>query len=118
MTKVERYFSLAKLVAKRVTSGDARRQYRLGAVGIRRDGTVVKSSNIPTRVPVANAHAEARLVKKLDAGATVYVVRVLRDGTLTHARPCPSCIGKMLARGVRRCYYSISENEHGVIQLC
>jgi tRNA(Arg) A34 adenosine deaminase TadA len=110
----KRYFRLAKRVA---IKGDDCRQFRLGAVGIRRDGTIVASRNIPNREPEPQAHAEARLTKKLDHGAIVYVVRVARSGKLTIARPCKSCRRAMKHRGVTKCYYSINENEYGVIRL-
>ncbi len=110
----KKYFRLAKMVATRV---DDCRQFRLGAVGIRCDGTIVVSRNIPNREPEPQAHAEARLVKKLDHGAIVYVVRVARDGKLTMARPCKTCRRALKNRHVRKCYYSINENEYGVIRF-
>ena len=108
----KRYFRLAKGIA--VKSPDCRR-YRLGAVGIRKDGTIVMSKNIPNRLPEPSAHAEARLSRKLDRGAMVYVVRIDREGALTTARPCKTCQKIMRIRGVKRCYYSISESEYGAM---
>lgn len=110
----KRFFKLAKAVA--VKSKDCR-QFRLGAVGVRSEGTIVTSCNIPNRHPEPQAHAEARLVKKLNKGATVYVVRVSRKGTLTMARPCPTCLSLLKRRGIKKCYYSISKNEYGVIKF-
>jgi len=116
MTKVERFFQIAKQVAER---GDklARRHYRLGAVGIRSDGTIVTANNIPCRQTQMEAHAEARLVRKLNHGSEVYVVRILRCGSLANARPCVNCQSSMWKRGVKRVYYSISNTEYGCIQL-
>lgn len=109
---MKRYFRLAKKVAAR---GKDCRSYRLGAVGVRKDGTVVKSKNIPNRLPEPAAHAEARVCRKLDKGSQVYVVRIDRKNNLTLARPCCVCQRMMRARNIKRCYYSISENEYGVI---
>lgn len=117
MAKVERYFRLAQNVALKGDAKNVRRHYRLGAVGIRSDGTTVTANNVPCRQLHAQAHAEARLVRKLDRDADVYVVRIRRDGTLASARPCPGCQKTMRLRGVRRCYYSISDNEYGVLYL-
>ena len=111
---MKRYFRRAKRVAAK---GKDRRRYRLGAVGIRRDGTIVTAKNIPNRIPEPQAHAEARLTRKLDKNSIVYVVRIDCDNNLTMARPCQSCRGIMKARGVKRCYYSINENEYGVINF-
>jgi tRNA(Arg) A34 adenosine deaminase TadA len=113
MSKVERYFRLAKTIALK---GD-NRKYRLGAVGIRTDGAIVTASNIPSRQPHAKAHAEARLTKKLNRGSEVFVVRILRSGMLDNAHPCMKCQKAMRLRGVRRAYYSISNDEYGVINF-
>jgi cytidine deaminase len=112
LNRVNRYFRLAKQVAER---GGQRRQFRLGAVGIRTDGTVVTASNVSSRLPERRAHAETRVTRKLNYGAVVYVVRILRNGRLAGARPCHFCQTTMRQRGVR-CYYSINEHEYGVLQ--
>jgi tRNA(Arg) A34 adenosine deaminase TadA len=117
MSTVEKYFRLARKTALKGDSKEAKRSYRLGAVGIRSDGTIVASSNISHRTPEPQAHAEARVVKKLDWGGVVYVVRIQSNGKLAIARPCKKCQSAMRLRGVRRCYYSVSENEYGVLEL-
>ncbi len=116
MPKIEKYFRLARQIAVR---GDRtrRRQYRLGAVGVRTDGTVVTANNLPCSCPTPAAHAEARLVRKLNFGSEVYVVRILRNGCMASARPCRSCQSVLRLRGVKTCWYSISEIEYGVLKL-
>ena len=93
------------------------RRYRLGAVGIRKDGAIVVSRNIPTRYPEPSAHAESRLARKLDRGAIVYVVRITASGKLTLARPCVSCIRILKSKGVKKVFYSINEKEYGCVIL-
>ena len=115
--KVNKHFNLAKVAAESGDSKDADRQYRIGAVGIRREGTIVISNNICTRTPHPGAHAETRLVKKLNSGSIVYVVRISRENKLSNARPCKSCRKSMDMRGIKKCYYSISENEYGIIDF-
>jgi tRNA(Arg) A34 adenosine deaminase TadA len=117
MSVIDKYFRLARKTALKGDTREASRQYRLGAVGVRSDGAIVTSSNIPHRTPEPQAHAEARLAKKLDWDATVYVVRIQSDGRLTTARPCKKCQNAMRLRGVKRCYFSVSENEYGVLEL-
>lgn len=117
MANINRYFRMAKKAALNGDSKEVKRRYRLGAIGIRSDGAIVCSNNIPTQLPEKNAHAEARLTRKLDYGAIVYVVRILSNGRLAMARPCKHCEGIMRVRGVKQCYYSISEEEYGVIRL-
>jgi len=117
MARIDKYFRVARQVATKGDSKDAKRHYRLGAVGIRTDGTVVMSSNVPCRNPEKQAHAEARVVKKLDFGSEVFVVRIDSQGQLRSARPCRSCQGLLRLRGIKQCYYSISETEFGVLKL-
>ena len=111
---MKRFFRLAKIVAAK---GADRRRYRLGAVGIRSDGAIVKSKNIPNKYPEPQAHAEARLAKKLDKNSIVYVVRIDANNRLTESRPCASCQRILRFKGVKRVYYSISETEYGVIKF-
>ncbi len=122
MTKTEKYFLLAKQAAvivdntiEQVGIKVDRRRYKLGAVGIRTDGTIVKSRNLPTKEPDKTAHAEYRVIQKLDWGSTVYVVRVLANGKFSLARPCKYCLIALRLRGIKKCYYSISDTEYGVI---
>jgi len=112
---IPKCFLLARKIATKGDTPEANRHYRIGAVGIRNDGAIVAASNTPQRNPEPKAHAEYRLVKKLDWGSVVYVVRIRRDGTLALARPCRNCRGAMRLRGVKRCYYSINDTEYGVI---
>jgi len=111
------YFRLAKRVALRGDTFEARRRYRLGAVGTRSDGAIVTASNIPNRKPEPRAHAETRLARKLDWGSVVYVARIHSNGSLAIARPCKHCQSAMRLRGVKRCYYSINDTEYGVIDF-
>lgn len=104
-----RYFEEALATAYK---GEERRAYYLGAVGVRADGTLVKSHNKSTMTPDRRFHAEYRLVRKLDVGSTVYVARVTKGGNkIACAAPCPSCLNVMAKRGVSRVYFTVSENE-------
>lgn len=116
MNRIRKFFRLARKAAESGDSKDAKRTYRVGAVGVRTDGAIVTSSNICTRKPKPSAHAEARLTRKLNVGSVVYVVRIARDNRLLPARPCRSCRGIMSTRRISRCYYSISDNEYGILE--
>lgn len=108
---------LLKLAAKVATPKcESKRSFYLGAVAVRRDQTVVKSSNGSSFSPFGPAHAEARVLKKAGHGATIYVARVTRkDGALTLSRPCNGCWLLMKSQYVAKCYYTISETEYGII---
>lgn len=119
MDKVNRFFEMAK---EQALAGDEKRNFLLGAVGIRSDGALVSSKNgavysisddeyktLPT------AHAEGRLCRKLGKNGIVYVVRIAKkDGALVMARPCPICASLMKAREVQKIYYSINSFQYGV----
>jgi tRNA(Arg) A34 adenosine deaminase TadA len=100
------------------TSPQHRGKFRLGAVGLRADGVIVtaKSGGWPGQYLPAT-HAEARLANKLTPGSVVYVARTLKDGTIAMAKPCKACQNALRHRGVKRVYYTIANNEFGVMSL-
>ncbi len=114
MNRIDKYFQMAKTVA--VKRSD-KRKYRLAALGIRSDGAIVTATNLMCRQPEKKAHAEARLARKLDQGAEVYIVRVLKCGAFANARPCMNCQAILWRHGVKRIYYSISNIEYGVMKI-
>lgn len=84
------------------------RTYLLAAIGIRSDGVIVTSRNSCATSPTPEAHAEARLTRKLDVGSVVFVARVLRrDGTTAMAKPCELCEAKLRRVGVTRVWYTV-----------
>jgi len=91
------------------------RNYRIGCLGIRRDGTIVYSRNLRNRDKNPRGHAEARLSRKLDYGAEVFIARIDCDGYWRNARPCKSCLAFLRQKRVRRIYYSINNKEYGVL---
>ena len=103
--------------AEYAISRDDGRIFYVGAVGVRNDGATTVSRNCATDGPCPEAHAESRLVRKLDMHATVYVARMRRDGNWGMARPCPSCLRLMMTREVKRVYYTINNGEYGTINM-
>jgi hypothetical protein len=112
---VKKHFDLAAKVA---VKPDDCRTYRLGCIGYRSDGAMVQSPNGPTPVPMREMHAELRVSRKLDYGATVYVVRVLRDGSFGKAMPCAPCLKALKSKKVKKVYFTISSEDYGVIKFC
>lgn len=99
-------YRMLKMAAAMAVLKDDKRTHRLGAVGLRKDGTIVASSNAPNTEPLWATHAEARLVQKLDVGATVFVARVMKDGSWAMAKPCHDCMLMLCGRGVRRVFWT------------
>jgi len=103
----------------------AAQEFALGAVGLRADGALVHSTNKAIRIgrtPSGGAperlwatHAELRLCRKLDAGATVFVARIARDGTWALARPCPQCLNRLHHQRVRRVFFTTGPAEYGIL---
>lgn len=94
---------LAALVGARKRD---RRTYFIGAIGFRKDGTIVTAYNGNPERPSPLHHCEKRLCRKLDKGSVVYVGRSIADGTMTCARPCQRCMLALYKSGVKRVYWS------------
>jgi deoxycytidylate deaminase len=108
---------MLSLAAGTAMRKDDCRSFKLGAIGLRNDGTIVSALNGPAPNKCSQVHAEARLCQKLTPGSTVWVARIRHDGTLGMARPCPSCQRRLRSTGVVKVIYTISDNEHGVLDL-
>jgi tRNA(Arg) A34 adenosine deaminase TadA len=109
---IQYFFDLAIKIAYSKNDG---RSFRVGSIGIRKDGVIVGAPNAPCPTPERKAHAEYRVSSKLDYGATLYVARVLRqDGSAAIARPCPNCQRVLISKNVKKVYYTISPNEYGI----
>jgi len=102
------------------------RGFLIGALGIRSDGVKVMSANGPVLISdkckhkntYRRAHAEYRLCQKIDKGATIFVVRIGKsDGKYKLAKPCPACQIVLRSKQVAKVYYTISENEYGVMEF-
>jgi tRNA(Arg) A34 adenosine deaminase TadA len=98
------------------------RGFWVGAVGIRNDGTIVFSKNgafysstTGYYQAIPSAHAEGRVLRKMDFGGTLYVSRVARiDKSLRMARPCGMCQVQIRAKGIKKVYYTINDTQFGV----
>lgn len=114
-------FDIAKENAMKLTHRKDYRDHLFGAVGRRKDGTLVTARNIHflnKDYKDNYGHAEERLVRKLDYGSTVWVVRIsVTDGRLKPAKPCKRCENDLRLKGVKKVYYSISENEYGILKF-
>ena len=106
MNWIRRHLELAAEVAL----ADDKREHRIGAVGLRADGTIVTARNgsCPNGTRAPSAHAEARLARKLDFGSIVFVTRVSPGGRWGLAKPCARCLRVLKAHGVERVYYSVA----------
>jgi len=112
-------FSYLEIAAKAALGKELiTRNFIHGAVGIRKDGAIVKSLNSSSEVPNRKLHSEYRVCAKMDFGGEVYVARVRLD-TMEFgiSKPCKDCIKVMTHRGVKRVYYTIGPDEYGVIYL-
>jgi tRNA(Arg) A34 adenosine deaminase TadA len=107
------YFELAGKIA---ISKNDNRGFLLGGIAIRNDGAMVSAVNSISQEPDRRAHAEYRLAQKIDTGSTIYVARVrLLNGEFAMAKPCHACEKILRSKRVRKIYYTISNNEYGVL---
>ena len=116
-------FAIAKKAALSKKDG---RDYIICAIAIRNDGVLVHAVNGYVLMNNENnrkdsypaGHAEHRLAKKLDKGATVYVCRLSKNtNEYRMAKPCPDCERRLKASGVKKVFYTISNHEYGVLEL-
>ncbi len=114
----KKIFSYFQIAAQTANSKDDRRCFLLGAIGIRSDQVMVKALNSPSDQPMAVAHAEAKLARKLTPNSIVYIARVrLIDGQFGLAKPCANCLKVLSSRGVSKIYYTIGPAEYGTIDM-
>ena len=100
-----------------LTGGPIGRNFMLGAVGIRSDGAIVRSSNGISPSKQRMVHAEYRCCRKLDVGAVLYIARVNARGEWLLAYPCKACIKMMVHKGLVKAYYTIGTKKIGCIEL-
>lgn len=112
MCRHTRFLNLAARISR--IKRDSR-NYFIGAVGIRADGTLVCAYNGAPPEPCPEHHCEFRLCRKLDRGAIVYVARTGAYGDWALSKPCDSCMLRLMSKKVRRVYYTISKGEYGTI---
>jgi deoxycytidylate deaminase len=73
---------------------------------------------------VCTVHAEVDALLKVSnredlRGATVYVIRVNKQGQLAMSQPCPMCSEILREHGIKRAFFTVSENEnaYGVVDF-
>ena len=100
-------------------SRNPNRNFYIGAVGLRNDGTLVTASNgsVQGDSRIWSCHAEIRLIRKLDTGATVFVARVNKRGDWRIAKPCANCMKALKGRRVVRVYYTMAPGKYGMLNL-
>ncbi len=124
----QRYLELAKNVASQGTYG----KYLHGAVLVQ-GGSVLNTSPNKDRFCSfgskfrerscghATLHAELGCVLGLDrritSGATLYVVRINREGQFRMSKPCSMCHEALTHCGVKKVVYTTNEKEVATIKL-
>lgn len=68
-----------------------------------------------------STHAEMDAVLKARnstdlSGCKIYVSRLLKLGGVANARPCPICQDVLKNYGIKRAFYTLSDNEYGVMK--
>lgn len=126
MCRIEKMF-----IATEEEASLSKSSFRLGAV-ISSNGKIVgrghNSNKSHTQIgtnkyskPYTRMHAEiAAMINAYPdhiAGGDMYVVRLKRDGTKALSKPCNLCMWVMKKHGVNKVFYTIKDDEYGVIKL-
>jgi deoxycytidylate deaminase len=110
--KVRKFLNIAAKVAR---LKDDNRNFFIGAVAIRADDVTVYAYNGAPKYPTPEHHCEARLCRKLDKGAIVYVARTTNNGDWAMSKPCDNCTRILRRSKVKKVFYTIAPNEYGCI---
>jgi deoxycytidylate deaminase len=102
---------LLTLAAKAARIYKNKRSFCLGAIALRSDDVMVYAYNGHPSGPVPSSHCEARLVRKLDQGAIVYLARVTKNGQWANSQPCADCMRAMRRAKVKKVYYTCGPNQ-------
>ena len=97
---------LLTLAAKVARLNKDERNYCLGAIAFRSDDVMVSAYNGHSGIPEPTSHCEARLVRKLDQGAIVYLARLTKNGQWANSKPCPDCMRAMRRARVKKVFYT------------
>lgn len=109
---------LLKRAAKMSRFGvDDKKTFYFAAIAIRGDDVTVASYNGNQKFPTPEHHCEARLVRKLDRDAIVYLARTTADGNWAMSRPCADCMRALRRARVKKVYFTIAPNEYGCINF-
>jgi tRNA(Arg) A34 adenosine deaminase TadA len=127
---VEKMFKLASTIALPNDREQIYRNYWLGAVGIRKDGVMVLAKNQGSTfskmyedklaVKLFSAHAEGRVIKKMDNKGIIFVVRVSKEhyveqGIIVYknARPCEMCQQFIKSKRIKKVFYTAGNDIDG-----
>ena len=97
--------------------GRCGKSFSLAAVALRGDGVLVSSVNGWNTDIEPKAHAEGRIIRKIDGNSVVYVARIKKDGTVGLARPCPACQRLLRSKRVQEVFFTVSGNSWGSLNL-
>ncbi len=113
-SKVRKFLNVA---AKMARIKEDNRHFFIGAVAVRGDDVTVYSYNGNPKFPTPEHHCEARLCRKLDKGAIVYVARTTADGSWAMSKPCCNCERTLKRSMVKKVFYTIAPNQYGCIEF-
>lgn len=118
---IEEMLKLAGKIALSAPDRDTK-NFLLGAVGVRKDGTkvygrngAVFSTTINYYQLIPNSHAEGRVLGKMGRGGVIYVARVLKlNNQFAMSMPCPVCAMRIKAANIEKVYFTIDATHYGI----
>lgn len=110
-------------LAKATSNKGQHCQHKVGAVIVKKGRPISTGFNsykthplIHKKNPLKTTHAEISAISRTKdreslAGATIYVFREHRDGSMAMARPCPCCWAVCQEHGIKDVYYTTETGE-------
>lgn len=107
------YFKLARNISKQSDY-----HIKVGAVICKKKPinaacNIIKTHPVHTNKFTKAIHAEVRAILTCSvgdlSGATIYVYRERKDGTIGISRPCNRCYNFIKEKGIKKIYYTINE---------
>jgi deoxycytidylate deaminase len=118
--KIEEFLAVTETMAERSTL----KRFQVGAL-IHKDGEIstgwahMSDLQLQNYISIhAEMHALWRANPKSLEGADCYLVTLsAKSKNKTNSKPCESCMAHLYDAGIRKVYYSVSNNEYGIIDF-
>lgn len=104
-------------IATKLARKAPNKTFRLGAVLVKSGRVLAQGYNIMNSIK--SVHAEEMALNRVNnsKGANVSVVRLRKDGSFAMAKPCDSCMAKLIAAGIKKITFTREDGSVETLRL-